>query len=122
MDTGQHDLFCAAVERRLNIENYICKWTTARFAARNSGDAERAMVVASILHLDESARTVMQPRQWLAGKRFEVKGFKLKVKNIGNKMMFSFIGDNLQNMRQVSCLRWLQRGPTSRGDNIVHSS
>ena len=35
MDARQHDLFCAALQRRLNIEDHIRKRTAAPFATRN---------------------------------------------------------------------------------------
>ena len=78
MHAGQHDLFGAASQRGLNIENHIRHRAAATFAARNGRDAERAVIVTAILHLDEGARAAMQAGQRLAGNRFEVKRFRLE--------------------------------------------
>ena len=94
MDAGKHDLFCAAIQSGLNIEDHIGNGAASTFAAGNGCDAKRALIVASILYFDEGTRAAMQTGERLAGDRFEVKRLLRKIKNIRNKMIFSIIGYN----------------------------
>jgi hypothetical protein len=69
MHTCQHNLFGAtgsASQRILDIEDHVGNRAAATFTSCNRGDAERALVVATILYLDEGARTTVQAGQQLA--------------------------------------------------------
>ncbi len=72
MDAGENDLFRAAVERELNILDHIGDGSAPRFAARDSGDAKRALIIATVLHFDEGARAAMQTGERDASERFKV--------------------------------------------------
>ena len=79
MDASEDNLFRAATQRRLDIENDIRNGTTTSFATRDGSDAERAMIITAILHFDEGARATMQARQRLARDGFKVKRFLWKI-------------------------------------------
>ena len=74
MDSGEHDLFRTAIQRRLDIENDIRNGATAPFASRNGRDTERALIVAAILYFDESACAAMQTGERLAGEGLNIEG------------------------------------------------
>ena len=66
MHTRQHDFFCAARQRELNILESHPPADASALPARDGGDAERAGIVAPILHFDEGPRATMKARQGLA--------------------------------------------------------
>ena len=74
MHACQDDLIRAAIQRGLNIEDDIRHRAASPRAARDGRDAERAVIVASVLHFDEGARAAMQAGQGDAGQRFKVEG------------------------------------------------
>src|SRR5688500_5760112 len=60
MYAGQHDLFCAASQRELNIRDHLLHRTTAPCTTRHGGDAKSAMIVAAILHFNKCPGTTVQ--------------------------------------------------------------
>ena len=73
MDAGENDLFCAALQCRLNVEYHICQRTAATRAARNGGDTKCTVIVAAILHFDKGPRATVKSGQGLADGRADRK-------------------------------------------------
>ena len=46
MNAGENDFFCATIERELNILDHVSDGSAPRFAARDGGNAKRALIVA----------------------------------------------------------------------------
>src|SRR5215216_6867943 len=118
MDSGENDFLCAAIERGLNIENYICYWTAASLTARDRCNAKCAVIVTTILHLDEGARPAMQARQWLALDRFQVEHRRGKVEGLRNQVIFLRVGDNMQNIGKSGSFRRLESRPAAGGNDF----
>lgn len=78
MDTGENDFFCAAIERELNILDHIGDGSAPRFAARDGGDAECALIVTAVLRFDEGARAAMKTGEWDARERFKIERRKVE--------------------------------------------
>ncbi len=72
VDACQHDLLRPARQRKLNIADHLLQRTRPPLPARHGGDAERAGVVAPVLHFNESARAAVKTGERLAGEGLEV--------------------------------------------------
>ena len=93
MHARQHDFLRAPIQRRLDIRDHIRQRTRTTFTARNSRDAESAVIITAVLHLDESAGALAQTGQRLASNRFQIEGFIWQIEKFGNQRFFLRIID-----------------------------
>jgi hypothetical protein len=119
VNAGQDDLLRAAIQRGLDVEQDIRHGAAASLAARDGGDAERAVVVATVLHFDEGARAAVQTGQGLAGDGFEVEGWKIE--NIFNEVILAVIWDDASHARQFEGFLRLESRPAAGGDDLLHA-
>jgi hypothetical protein len=119
MHARQDDLLRTTIQRGLDVEQDICHGSASSLAARDGRDAERAVIVAAVLHLDEGARAAVQAGQRFAGDRFEVEGWK--VENIFDEVILAVIWDDTRYTRQVEGFSRLKSRPAAGGDDLYHS-
>ncbi len=122
MHAGQDDLFRPASQCRLDIENNVRHRTAAPFAACNGGNAERAVIITAILHLDEGARAAMQSGQRFTRNWFQIKRFLRGGSDTSATRwsLRSFV-TTCQNVRQIQRLLRLEGCPAARRDNFIHT-
>ena len=71
------------------------------------------MIVAAILDLDESPRTLPKSRQGPACKRFLLECLLGQIQHIGDELILVAVLDYALNIWQIGRLLRLKRGPTS---------
>lgn len=121
MHTSEDNLLRAATQCGLNIEDDIRQKTTATLTTRDSCDAERAVVVASVLHFDEGSRAAMQAWERLAGDGLKVKNGKWGLENVGNQMILAIIRDNALNVWKFERFVRVKSRPTPCRDYFLHT-
>ncbi len=121
MHPGEHHLSAFAIQSGAHVRQHLGDIPAATGAARQSGRAERAAVVAAVLDFNKSPRAQARPRHRLAGDWLQVKGLKGQVEQVGYQLVFVCVGNHPADVRQGSSGIRVESRPAAGDGDLARS-
>src|SRR5262249_36872699 len=122
IDARKHDFTIPVASEAPYLGNNVFDRKRSRIPAAERNNAERAAMIASILHLDECARPSFDAVDRVRSHRFDrhnVRYGDLVGRNPGSGVEFFLVADNAVDLRHGGKIRSLCLGSTPGHDNAL---